>query len=115
MKALTAPRLPRYLSLSAFLVLAAGCSSSGGGPKPASDDSVSHAATIAASLAASQNPLPGMPPVLDPNDIYSADRPNALSDVVKDFPERVYVPNTESNTVDVIDPKTFKVIDHFKV
>ena len=56
-----------------------------------------------------------MPPVLDPNDIYSADRPNALSDVVKDFPERVYVPNTESNTVDVIDPKTFKVIDHFKV
>jgi YVTN family beta-propeller protein len=99
----------------AFSLCAAGCSSSGGGRKPAPDDSISHAATIAASLAASQNPLPGMPPVLDPNDIYSADRPNALSDVVKDFPERVYVPNTESNTVDVIDPKTFQVIDHFKV
>jgi YVTN family beta-propeller protein len=60
-------------------------------------------------------PLPGMPPVLDPNDIYSANRPNALSPVVRDFPSRVYVPNTESNTVDVIDPATFKVVDHFKV
>jgi YVTN family beta-propeller protein len=56
-----------------------------------------------------------MPPVLDPNDIYSADRPNLLSAAVKNFPSRVYVPNTESNTVDVIDPATFKVIDHFRV
>ena len=56
-----------------------------------------------------------MPPVLDPNDIYSADRAGDLSPVVKDFPARVYVPNTESNTVDVIDPATYKVIGHFKV
>ena len=49
--------------------------------------------------AAARIRCPGMPPVLDPNDIYAADRPNALSDVVKDFPARVYVPNTESNTV----------------
>jgi YVTN family beta-propeller protein len=61
------------------------------------------------------DPLPGMPPVLDPNDVYSADRPNQLSATVKDYPSRVYVPNTESNSVDVIDPATYKVIDHFKV
>jgi YVTN family beta-propeller protein len=65
--------------------------------------------------AAAEGPLPGMPPVLNPQDIYSADRPNALSPVVKDFPTRVYVPNTESNSVDVIDPATYKVIDHFAV
>ncbi|GAA2931495.1 hypothetical protein [Streptomyces enissocaesilis] len=54
--------------------------------------------------------LPGMPPVLDPKDVYAADRPNKLSPVVKDFPSRVYVPNTNSNTVSVIDPKTYKVV-----
>ncbi|MDI2130979.1 YncE family protein [Yinghuangia seranimata] len=59
--------------------------------------------------------LPGMPPLLDPNDLYAADRPNALSDTVKNFPSRVYVPNTESDTVSVIDPATFQVIDTIKV
>jgi len=59
--------------------------------------------------------LPGMPAVLDPNDIYSADRAGNLSPVVKAYPERVYVPNSDSNTVDVIDPKTYKVIEHFAV
>jgi YVTN family beta-propeller protein len=60
------------------------------------------------------SPLAGMPPVLDQNDIYAADRPNQLSDVVKNMPERVYVPNHTSNTISVIDPKTFKVIKTFK-
>jgi len=61
------------------------------------------------------NVLPGMPPVTDPGDVYAADRPNHLSPVVKNFPPRVYVPNTESNTVTVIDPKTYKVIDTLPV
>ncbi len=65
--------------------------------------------------SSSTEPLPGMPPVLDPNDIYSADRPGDMSPVVKDFPSRIYVPNSGSNTVDVIDPATYKVIDHFRV
>ncbi|MET8136292.1 MULTISPECIES: hypothetical protein [unclassified Streptomyces] len=59
--------------------------------------------------------LPGMPPLLDPTDVYAADRPNRLSPVVKDFPSRVYVPNTNSNTVSVIDPKTYKVIETIPV
>jgi YVTN family beta-propeller protein len=69
----------------------------------------------AASIHPLENLLPGMPEVPDPSDIYSFDRPGMLSAVVRDFPARVYVPNTESNTVDVIDPATYKVIDHFKV
>ncbi|MFI1800676.1 hypothetical protein ACH427_25415 [Streptomyces sp. NPDC020379] len=59
--------------------------------------------------------LPGMPPLLDPHDLYAADRPNLLSPVVKDFPSRVYVPNTESDSVSVIDPKTYKVIETIPV
>ncbi|MCF3137570.1 YVTN family beta-propeller repeat protein [Streptomyces olivochromogenes] len=54
--------------------------------------------------------LPGMPPVLDPKDVYAADRPGNLSPVVKDFPSRIYVPNTNSDTVTVIDPATYRVI-----
>ena len=53
--------------------------------------------------------LPGMPEY-DPTDLYSADRPNQLSPTVRNFPNFVYVPNSESNTVSVIDPTTFKVV-----
>ena len=60
-------------------------------------------------------PLPGMPPLLDPHDVYAGARPGKLSPVVSGFPDRVYVPNSKSNTVDVIDPKTFKIIDSFAV
>jgi YVTN family beta-propeller protein len=56
-----------------------------------------------------------MPPVLDPRDIYAADRPNQLSPVVRSFRPLVYVPNSMSNTVDVIDPLTYKVVEHFGV
>ncbi|HTJ69036.1 MAG TPA: YncE family protein [Actinospica sp.] len=56
-----------------------------------------------------QAALPGMPEY-DPTDLYAADRPNQLSSVVKNFPSFVYVPNTESNTVSVIDPATYKVV-----
>ena len=59
--------------------------------------------------------LPGMPPVVDPNDIYSETRVGKLSPTVKGFPELVYVPNSGSNSVDVIDPHTFRVVNHFQV
>jgi len=56
-----------------------------------------------------------MPPVLDPNNLYSETRAGNFSPAVKGFPDRIYVPNSGSDTVDVIDPHTFKVIDHFAV
>ncbi|GAA3353604.1 hypothetical protein GCM10017744_007700 [Streptomyces antimycoticus] len=59
--------------------------------------------------------LPGMPPPLDPHDLYAADRPGKLSRAVKHFPSRVYVPNTLSDTVSVIDPKKFKVVRTIQV
>ncbi len=59
------------------------------------------------------NVLPGMPPVQDVNNLYSADAPGLLSATVKNFPSRVYVPNSKSDSVDIIDPKTYKIIGHF--
>jgi YVTN family beta-propeller protein len=59
--------------------------------------------------------LPGMPPILDASDVYAADRPGNLSAAVQGFPPRVYVPNSKSNSVTVIDPATFQVIDRFPV
>jgi YVTN family beta-propeller protein len=63
--------------------------------------------------AVSNDPLPGMPAVLNSADLYSADR--GLSADQKKYLSRVYVPNSGSDTVDVIDPATFKVVDHFAV
>jgi YVTN family beta-propeller protein len=59
--------------------------------------------------------LPGMPQPLDAHDIYAADRAGQLSPAVAGFRSLVYVPNSESNTVDVIDPATYKVVSRFPV
>ena len=57
----------------------------------------------------------GMPPVLDADNLYSETRTDQFKADVKDDLERVYVPNLRSNAVSVIDPKTLKVVDTFKV
>ena len=57
----------------------------------------------------------GMPPVIDPYNVYSETRPDKMSAVVANHLPRVYVPNRSSNDVWVIDPATLKVIDKFKV
>jgi len=59
--------------------------------------------------------LPGMPPLLDPQDVYAATRPGRLSAAVRGFPARVYVPNSASDTVDVIDQRTFTRIRRLRV
>jgi YVTN family beta-propeller protein len=61
------------------------------------------------------DPLPGMPRVVDPNNIYSETRTGNLAPAVKGFANLVYVPNSGSNTVDVIDPHTFRIVRNFKV
>jgi YVTN family beta-propeller protein len=53
--------------------------------------------------------LAGMP-AYDPANLYLADRPNALSAAVKGMPSYVYVPDSQSDTVSVIDPATYKVV-----
>ena len=54
-----------------------------------------------------------IPPLLRRDDVYAAERPGLLSPVVRRDPARVYVPNSKSDTVDVISQRTMKVVDHF--
>lgn len=57
----------------------------------------------------------GMPPVLDPRNLYSETAPGKVSPALKGDLVRVYVPNLRSDDVSVIDPETMKVVDRFKV
>jgi YVTN family beta-propeller protein len=68
---------------------------------------------VVAGPGAGLGPLPGMPAVVDPGDVYAADRPGRLSAKVRHDPALVYVPNSASDTVTVIDQHTRKVIGQF--
>lgn len=107
------------LFAAACALVSAGCSASGthgdSSAHPSTSASGQPSASSSGAPQADTSGLPGMPPVLDPKNLYSADRPNALSPVVKDFPSRIYVPNTLSDTVSVIDPATNKVIETIPV
>jgi len=77
--------------------------------------SVTAAESAGNSAAGAIRTVPGMPPVIDPNNLYSETQAGKLSPVVKGALSRVYVPNRQSNDVTVIDPEMLKVIDHFPV
>ena len=66
-------------------------------------------------LATAADSLPGMPPVINPENIYSEDAAGLLSPTVASYPSYIYVPNTLSNSVSVIDAITMKVIAVHKV
>ena len=78
---------------------------------------IPHAAVAkpgASSLPAAAG-YPGMPPVLDANNLYSAAGPDQLSPSVRSALPRVYVPELQSNDVVVIDPQTRTVLTRFGV
>ena len=103
------------IALGAIVVLGLGASGCD------SDASGGQGTTAKSSTSASNRGQAGhavkyrVPPLINPHDVYAADRPGMLAPAVRHFPPRVYVPNSESNTVDVIDQRTFKVIDQFPV
>jgi len=72
--------------------------------------SVPPPAKAPAGLATPSSYAPGVPANRDPQNLYSYDGANMLSPRVAGEPARIYVPNTESNSVSVIDPATFRVI-----
>ena len=69
----------------------------------------------AAGTAVAIETVPGMPPVVDPANLYSETMADKLSPAVAKALPRVYVPNLKSNDVTVIDPATLKVVDRFPV
>jgi DNA-binding beta-propeller fold protein YncE len=48
-------------------------------------------------------------------DVYAHTRAGHLAAQVRGDPARVYVPNSQSGTVDVIDQRTARIVDHFAV
>jgi YVTN family beta-propeller protein len=98
----------RVVAALSILGLLVACSSDGGSPRSSSSSGPALTSTTTTSTTTTTT----APAALD---VYAADRPNQLSPVVATFPPRIYVPNSVSNTVDVIDPATNAIIDHFDV
>ena len=71
------------------------------------------AATPATSIAVTT--LPGMPPVVDPRNLYSEVAAGKISPALSGDLERIYVPNLRSGDVYVVDPAQMKVVNRFKV
>ena len=103
------------LILASLALVVAGCDGSGshqasttGSPKPAKPHAKRHRGHV-------RHRAYKVPPVLSKSNVYAADAANRLSPVVRHFRPLIYVPNSLSNTVDEIDPHTYKIVRHFKV
>jgi YVTN family beta-propeller protein len=70
---------------------------------------------LQAQAPAARQTLPGMPPVIDPQNAYSETGAGKLSPATAGALPRVYVPNLKSSDIYVIDPATFQVVDHYVV
>jgi YVTN family beta-propeller protein len=69
---------------------------------------------VASAVADLSVPLPGMPPVASPVNIYADDGAGMLSPAVRGVPYRIYVPNSGGSTVTVINPDTYQVIRSYQ-
>ncbi|MGN6188865.1 MAG: YncE family protein [Conexibacter sp.] len=56
-----------------------------------------------------------IPPLLDPANVYAAERPGQLAPAARRARALVYVPNSDSATVDVISQRTGRIVGHFAV
>lgn len=110
------------LSLTLVLVLVAVACGSGSrdrGEAPpttttdSSDPTTSAPATTEPANAV--DTIEGMPPVVDPDNLYSETAEGKISPVAATALERIYVPNRAANTVSVIDPATMRVVDTIPV
>jgi YVTN family beta-propeller protein len=68
-----------------------------------------------AKALATATPAAPAAPRAGPTNVYAYDGRGMLSSAVRAVPPRIYVPNSNSNTVDVIDPRTYHVVEHFSV
>src|SRR5438093_4348 len=84
--------------------------------EPPDEDAVAIAAPSDQGVDAPLHHAPPAPrPHRLPVDLYRHTKPNDMSPTVRGMPERVYVPDNTTDTVTVIDPKTFKIVDVYPV
>ena len=100
-------------TLVSIVVLASACSSGddGDGQVDAGDDPQ----TSVESTSPDGSDTTGATGPDEPVNVYEHTGAGDLAETVADIPTRVYVPNSESGTVSVIDPVTFQVTDTFQV
>jgi YVTN family beta-propeller protein len=55
------------------------------------------------------------PASISRSNVYAADGPGMLRGAARFARPLIYVPNSGSNTVDVIDPRTYRIVEHFDV
>ncbi len=107
-------RVSRLVLLAVMCApLLAACGGSAGSAKPSSVQSSSPARDVRVASTSAVSPPPVGAPQPAPSNVYAFDGMNQFSPAVRDARPLVYVPNSDSNTVDVVDPATFKVIDHY--
>ena len=97
----------RHRAALCLLVLATACGGSSSAPTGASSATPRPAPSA---IAIVQPANSGIPALLDPTDVYAADRPGMLTATTRLAKSLVYVPNSGDHTVSVIDPTTYKVI-----
>ena len=103
------PRTPRIAACAVLVAaLLAGCTSSKSRTSPTVTTTAP--APTAATIPAIKT-VPGMPPVLNPSNIYSAAEAGMLSPAARTALPRVYVPDHQTNNVSVIDPSTMQVVE----
>ncbi|HVU75986.1 MAG TPA: hypothetical protein VHC67_00290 [Gaiellaceae bacterium] len=56
-----------------------------------------------------------VPKLVSSSNVYAADTPAGITGAARHALPRIYVPNSKSDSVDVIDPSTYKVVGHFAV
>jgi DNA-binding beta-propeller fold protein YncE len=99
-------------TLFAASLAVGGCGGQGSGR---SSSAMTPTVPSSTSATATNRPLrPGrVPAPLSRSDVYAAGRSGRLAPQVRGDLSRIYVPNTLDATVDVIDPRTARVVGHF--
>jgi YVTN family beta-propeller protein len=110
-------RIRRWASVLPLTAALVACSTPALSPST-SDGPGASSASVAPSVSASVPPSPTAEPTptSEPvGGVYAATVSGELDPRVAGVPERVYVPNEESDDVTVIDPATFEVVGRFAV
>ena len=105
------PRRGRGAPALALLLSLAACTSGGGAGSPAS---TRPSPSTAPPTSTAPTPSPAATPP-GPVDVYAGTGAGDLAPAARAAREMVYVPNSEANTVQLIDPHTYTVVRTFRV
>jgi YVTN family beta-propeller protein len=111
----TAPGTSATSATSATSTGAAGASGSSSAAMNGMDAAGASTSAGTVGAAPSTAPSPAMAAAGTGRNVYAQAGAGMLNDVTRRARPMVYVPNTMANTVDEIDPATFKVVRRFKV